>query len=276
MNDRKKSDKELQKENEEMKSRISKEFGGVHGRGDNVPPELENQFLKYILEFEEQFAKGKETTVYDRIGRPEWIPETKLSDAEVEKKLQWIYERLHMNNLAIDSICGVEDRVMYRFITEELFDHVILDMSVPGMMTNFIYEEFHPNHEYDVEQAVLEFITHTLLQNSDTDDWLFNSDLKVWLNPDIDLEKAIRNIKNFINSWSDFSIHQLEITALKLSEDEQRAQVVFDIAYNATLDDSREVVSFEGEGRMSLVNVFERYGVAGWDVKQCDMPGFKL
>jgi len=39
--------------------------------------------------------------------------------------------------------------VIYKFITEELFDHEMDDIMLPGFVHHFIYEEFHPNHEYD-------------------------------------------------------------------------------------------------------------------------------
>ena len=53
---------------------------------------------------------------------------------------------LNKNSIQLDTICDVEEREIYRFVTEELFSHKMDNMRIPGMMACFIYEEFHPNH----------------------------------------------------------------------------------------------------------------------------------
>lgn len=276
MRDKKRSKKDIQRENEELKSRISEEFGGMFGSSSDLPPEMENQFLKNVEAFEKQFAEGKEITVYERVGCPKWIPVGEVDDNKISGALHDMYNLLQQNGISLDTICEVEDRELYRFITEELFQEKIMDLSIDGMMTCFIYEEFHPNHEYDVEHAVRDFITHLLQYEGNTDDWFFNEDLKVKLSPDIDVENTIRKIKNFINAYSGFEIHHLEITSLELPVDFEQANVTFDIRYDASIEGSTDILSFEGSGKMKLENVFQRLEVAGWDVFAFEMPGFKI
>lgn len=276
MKDKNKSKKDIQRENDDLKSKISTEFGGRFGGESNIPPDVENQFLKNIMAFEKQFAERKQTTVYDRIGRPNWIPENKIKDSDMGSALEDLYLKFHENNLSIDAICEVEEREMYRFITEELFQKTIDDLSIEGMMTCFIYEEFHPNHEHDVKQAVKEFITWTLLKEVDTDDWYFNENLNLQLSPVLDKEKAIRDIKNFINAWSHFKIDHYRITTTELTENELFAQVTFEISYEATTEDESTTIHFDGTGKIKLENVFPRLGCVGWDVLECEFPGFSL
>lgn len=276
MKDKNKSKKDIKRENDELRSKISEEFGGMFGGESNIPPDMENQFLKNVMAFEKQFAEGKQTTVYDRIGRPDWVPEEEVNDSEMGRVLDDLCLKLHENGLSIDAICDVEEREMYRFITEELFLETIDDLSIEGMMTCFIYEEFHPNHKYDAEEAVTDFITRTLLCKNDTDDWYFNEHLKVQLSPEVDGEKAIRDIKNFINAWSALEIHHYKITTTELTEDELFAFVTFEISYEATMEDVSNSISHEGIGKMKLENVFPRLECVGWDVLECELPGFKL
>ena len=47
---------------------------------------------------------------------------------------------------------------MYRFITQELLDEEIDDIQIPGMVSHFVYEEFHPNDEDDITDAIEEFL----------------------------------------------------------------------------------------------------------------------
>ncbi|MBY5958675.1 hypothetical protein KUV50_11055 [Membranicola marinus] len=276
MKDKNKSKKDIQRENNDLKSKISTEFGGRFGGESDIPPDVENQFLKNVMAFEKQFAERKQTTVYDRIGRPDWIPENKIKDSDMGSALEELYLKLHENNLSIDAICEVEEREMYRFITEELFQETIDDLSIEGMMTCFIYEEFHPNHEHDVKQAVKEFITWTLLKEVDTDDWYFNENLNLQLSPIIDKEKAIRNIKNFINAWSSVKIHEFEIVSVDITDDLQIAHATFEVNYIAIPEGNPDPISFSGKGKMKLENVYKRLECVGWDVLECEFPGFSL
>lgn len=73
------------------------------------------------------------------------------------------------HNLALDVICEYENqnRLIYSFITKELFYEEINDIQIPGMITNFIYEEFHPNEAHDIKEACLDFVNMFLNKKSD-------------------------------------------------------------------------------------------------------------
>ena len=276
MKDKKRSKKDIQRENDELKLRLSQEFGGLFGNDSDLTPEIENRFLKNVEAFEKQFAEGKEITVYKKIGCPEWVSVDEIDDSKITEVLNDLQNLLHQNGISVDTICKVENRELYRFITEELLEEKIMDLTIEGMITCFIYEEFHPNHKYDVEQTTRDFITQLLQFTENTDDWFFNEDLKVKLSPDINVEESIRKIKNFINAYSAFELYDLEITSLELAEDLQQAHVTFDIHYDASIEGSTDTLSFDGAGKMKLDNVFERLGVAGWDIRAFDIPGFKI
>jgi len=276
MDDKRRSKSDIQRENEKLKKRIEQEFGGKSGRGSNTPPEVENDFLKYIIAFEEQFAEGKETTVYRYIGQPSWTPAHQLNEDQVEAALFHVQSILAHHAVRLNTLCSVDNRTLYRFITEELFDQEMLDIRIPGTWTNFIYEDFHPNHEYDSEQAALDFIRDILLTNADTEDRYFNKNLKVSLSPELDTEKAIMKVKNFINSWTNVIIQRFNIISVEVTDDDQEAMVTFEIVYDATIEDSSQKVLFEGNGQIKLENVFKRLECTGWEVLECEMPGFEL
>lgn len=149
-------------ENEFKKLKLSIEHGTTFfGKSNsNLPPEIECQFLDYISNFENAFQNAKQITVYEKIGKPEFKPEGTLSDEEITVELERIEEIMHQNNIRLDVLCDYEneDRLIYAFITEELFLSKIDEMNVPGMMSHFTYEEFHQNHKYDLEQATEDFL----------------------------------------------------------------------------------------------------------------------
>src|SRR5690606_6191748 len=182
----------------ELRKWIEQEFGGKSGSSSDTIPELENDFLKYIIAFEEQFAEGKQTTVYRYIGQPSWTPAHQLNDAQINTALHFVQSILAHHAVRLNTLCSVDNRTLYRFITEELFDQEMMIIRIPGTWTNFIYEDFHPNHEYDSEQAALDFIRDILLTNADTEDWYFNESLKLSLSPELGTEKVVMKVKNFI------------------------------------------------------------------------------
>lgn len=142
----------LRFENEFLKAKISAEFGADHmDTSEDCPPEIENEFLKGVIRFEEAMKNAKEIRIYDFIGKPEFVKEQDLSDEQLPVELERVTELLGEKNIMCDVICPVDDRVLYKFLTEELFQHNTMNTFIPGMGTHFIYEEFHPNHEYDTD-----------------------------------------------------------------------------------------------------------------------------
>ncbi len=157
--------------NELLKLKLQAEFG--MGKLDSsLNAAAENEWLNYIYGFEKQFAENKQCKVYDFIGCPEFRKGDELSKKEISKALERLTEIMKSNGIELSTICDYEDEVIYRFITEELFEHEMDDMRIPGMMHCFTYEEFHPNHDYDIREHSNEFIK--LLISKKWDDFMNN------------------------------------------------------------------------------------------------------
>lgn|GEM_PF-454206 len=276
MKKRRKTEEELRRENEERRRRISQEFGGIFDENDPINPELENLFLRNVERFEEQFAKAKKIKVYDRLEKPEWIPHEDLNEEELEQQLESMLQRMWEYGIALNTICEVEDRELYRFITEELFEEVMDDVDIPDMICNFIYEDYYPNHVYNVKQVVTDFINILLQENCNVNDWFFNEQLKVFLREGYEGSEAYTKVKNFVDSYTSFYILDFSMDQPRLSENIQSAKVRFNIHYKALMEDSDEELDFEGKGTIELVNIFNRLGVHGWEVTSLDMPAFSF
>jgi len=139
----------LRFENEFLKAKIMAEHGAVHvcaNPNGDTPPEVENEILKTIVERDE--AVAEEIPIYDYIGRPVYLKEEDMSDELLEYELERIFDLLCEKNILIDSIYQVDDRAMYKFLTEDLFKHPIVNNFFHGMGSIYMYEDFHPNHEH--------------------------------------------------------------------------------------------------------------------------------
>jgi len=156
------ADEALSAENELLKMKLKLEHGMDGMEADHLPPAVQNEWLKNICAFEEQYKNAKRTTVYDFLDRPSFQKAETLTDDEIGLELERIQSIMAKNNVELDCLASYDSATIYRFITEELFAHEMDDIRIPGMVTHFIYEEFHPNHEYDVKQNGETFVTSIL------------------------------------------------------------------------------------------------------------------
>ena len=81
-----------------------------------------------------------------------------MSDELLEYELERIIDLMNEKNILIDSIFQVDDRAMYKFLTEDLFQHPIVNNFFHGMGSIYMYEDFHPNHEHDTCELCEDFI----------------------------------------------------------------------------------------------------------------------
>lgn len=276
----KKSDADLNKkiDNEIKKKEMEKKYGASFGGSGDLPPEVESNWLRSIEEFEKQFEGAKRTTVYDFMGQPPFKKLDELQPAEVSDELKGLYDMLGRNNISLDTLREVADEELYRFITEELFEHEIDDMRVPGMMTCFTYEEFHPNAEYDIEMAYDYFFRFTLAKmenyGGEGYDMLYvdterYEDTKGEVIPK---KRVVDAINNFLASIDSFEIITNEIKSIEINDEETDAVVNFYIDYKGLFANSKETIDFKGNARFKLKP--SEYG--GWSIYHIDMPGLKI
>ena len=100
------------------------------------------------------------TTVHSILGLPFFKSVSEIPDDEIEGTLNEAMVFLGEHNIALDTLCEVDTRELYRFITEELLVLEITDIRIEGMMHHFTYEEFHPNYPYDIKNRCTEFINY--------------------------------------------------------------------------------------------------------------------
>lgn len=134
------SEESLKAENDFLKMKMMLEHGAKFGEGtEDVPPEIENEFLQYVVAFEKQAANPKYIKLYDKIDRPaHFKPVSAIAEEDIETA--WGELSDYMINYGVSlGVCSpnVSVRELYRFTTEELFDHDMNDINVPGMMGSF-------------------------------------------------------------------------------------------------------------------------------------------
>jgi hypothetical protein len=171
--------RQQRRENIMLKKKIATLQGDMSVAKD-LPLEVQNNFMRSVLEFEEQVARKKKIRVIDKVGTSlNFKKSTEISDADIEQEWLELYEQMCNNGIGLQ-VCSpnVTARELYRFTTEELFLLKVDDISVPGMMTCFVYDEFYPDYKYENSQTAVDNCIMCFLGKKDMYDYYFTNTVK--------------------------------------------------------------------------------------------------
>lgn len=237
---------------------------------NNLSPEVESQWLDYIQKFEDSFAKSKCVKIYDFVGKPTFKLVNSISETEIEFELKNILNLLGQNGIEIHTICEVTERELYRFVTEELLFEETDDMMIEGMTKNYIYEEFHPNHEHDIATRCSEFIADLLNKERKLNSDYMAISKEIQSQEDIiSQEDFVKRVEVFREAFSSFQLQHFRITTLKIAED--NADVSFDIDYTGIIEGENENINFKGSGGFML-----KYEHDYWCINKINIPGIHI
>jgi len=211
----------LKAENDFLKMKIMLENGAdfyIPGEENTeLNPEIENQFLNNIIEFEKQFQQRKTITVFDKIGRP--LHFKRMNDIPDDAiNSEWDNLLEYMQQYGIDlSACSpkVTARELYRFTTEELFKHETDDIKIPGMISGFLYDEFYPDYEYDntryaIDDCIKPFLCKELL---DFTPWFAKENIQLNTHVNLTQEELKEVVNAFKEKFNDIEL--IEVSDVK-------------------------------------------------------------
>src|SRR3982751_5093678 len=105
-------------ENQLIKLKLQAESGACFGNEDtDLPPEIENDFLKQVQAFEEAWQHVKQVKVYQLLGNPDFKKADQLTDAAIKEELIRMHELLERHNMHLETLSDYEPRIIYSFIT---------------------------------------------------------------------------------------------------------------------------------------------------------------
>jgi len=265
-------DENKRMENELLQLKLKAELGVEAHISANTPASIENIFLKNMFAFEKGLAEAEEINIFELIGKPDFIPETKLDDFSVEAALNKIMDLLNEKQIALDFLGTYDNRTKYKFITEELFEEKVMNVQLPGMIMHFIYEEFHPNHKLDIEHKSVKFINSWLSQEKEQlsfslDDALVLPDRRVWKK-----DKVMDRFTKVFDCYPQFKNgnYQIEDINYEIKEDIGLAYAEGLIKYTA-LAENHDVIEFEGPFKLYFTLEYE-----WWSIYYFVVPGFEF
>ncbi|MFZ9660314.1 MAG: hypothetical protein ACO29O_00435 [Chitinophagaceae bacterium] len=193
----------LKAENDYIKMKLMLEHGAEIQYSENLPglsPETEQKFLHYIMDYEQKEAMAREMTVFDILGKPQHFPDVNgVADEDIAQVLKRLLEMMKRKGIEVSVFSpNVSKRELYRFITRELFFHRMLYINMEGMRTCFIYDEFHPDHEYENSKVALNDCIKEIFGKKEIQ-WTFQYEQQITLNNHIGL--GLQEFRKLINKF---------------------------------------------------------------------------
>ena len=260
-------------ENEILKLKMQAERNAVFGGNmEYLPPEVEAEFLKNVQLFEDSFDKASPITIYECIGKPFYIKAEELKPDKVKDEITRIIELMHSKNITLDVLGQYDLSVIYKFITEQLFQEKIRELNIPGYIHGFIYEEFHPNHNMDIARMAQEFLDHWFEKGFDEN----NIELaNQFITPDRNIfskEEVIEKLQNCLNSYQKFINIKCKGRNTSFEWDEKEGKGLGHaegfFSYDAEIE-SGESILMEGPFKLYMINE-----TGWWQIIYFVFPGF--
>lgn len=276
-NEEKFSDDEIENlriENELLRIKLKAQYGEAFQMStiQDLPPEIENQFLKNILAYEDHNEETEMTTVYKKIGEPPFASINELDADAVSPALSDITNLMNEKGIFLDIADGpYPDETIYQFITEELFAHEIEAESVFGPGWHFIYEEFHPNNKADIEKNTHAFFRHWIEGSFDEFCTELSFHFMTAEGEQLNQKSFLQMMKNFFDSFLRFENDGYNIYDISFSEMEDGKAMGYSegmYKYDAVME-SGEVIHHKGPYKLYMQRENN-----SWDIFYFVVPGF--
>ncbi len=258
---------DLRASNALLKLKLELEHGMQMHDTSELPPGVENQWLQNVYEFERQYKDQGRISVYDYVNRPAFTPFELLTTEELPMAILEMTDHLRANGVCLDFCCDYEDAVIYRFITTEFFAHEIDMVMVKGGAWYFTYEEFHPNHDYDLRRFSNQFINGVVSKTWSEFETFVLADTVSLHNTPYSRSGISCLIAFFQEIHSTIELEQFTIHNVSIDPENKKGVVRGDLTYRATLC-QKETEQIEGP----VILHFEA-GTFDWDIVQIEIPG---
>jgi len=262
----------LRIENEILHLKLKAELGGELISTETLSPDLENTFLKNVLEFERAFANSQQVKIIDFLGRPSFRKAHDLADHEMESALEYVCALMREKSIVIDFSGNYDLRLKYSFITEELFEYETDIIHIPGMITHYIYEEFHPSHELDIEARATDFLTGWFNQKLNDHCWELANNFILPNKTVLSKNEVLTKIQRVFDAYTAFleAEYTIEEINFVLRENELGSGICKGrLSYKAILENGEKI---EMDGSFTLYLSMEDQW---WNIFYFDLPGFK-
>jgi hypothetical protein len=250
----------LRMQNDFLKMKMMAESGAFFGGEGGLPPEIENQFLKNVMEFEKANAESKSETIFQILGKPNFEDEKNLNEEKFKIQFSRLQKLLKKHSINIEFERERDNRFKYNFITKELFEHQTPFMPAKGMTTYFSYEEFHPDHELQISGMTKRFLNDFFERSLDAETYYINNEL---IEPDGNILSREELIKRFYSLYEvaakfENTLFNIENIQFELKEEDETGMGFSEGSVNYDM-------IFRDGSRHEIKGPFKIYFAREWD-----------
>lgn len=268
-------EEDLRNENEFLKMKLMLEHDAkleTPQLAKNVPAETENEFLNYIMAYEKQAAERKTIRVFDRIERPDHFkPVREIPEDEIDAA--WDELDSYLNKYNIDLVVcspNIDNRELYRFTTEELFEYEMNDIFIPGGMTCFTYDEFYPDYIYENTNTALNDCIKCILKKTSFD-WmpmLKKENLRINNNFPLSEKEYLTVINRFKGTYEDIKVNEVISTDCSIEGNNCQVTGKHDIILVSQLEE------INVKGKWLVEFEFDDFGF--WEINHVHIEGINF
>jgi len=255
--------------NDAKKKELEEKYGAYFPEEQSdIPPEIESEWLNSIEEFERQSKNARMIPLREFLGHPSFRPLGEIPPGQLTSELDQVMECLSLHDVSVDCVAEVSEAELYRFITTELLDKEIEDIRIEGMQHCFIYEEFHPNAEYDAKMFAENFLWNLFERREQeaTRDFAKDEACDPSGKP-VTMDEIGSIIRSFCGGFALFTRFTFECTGCAVEGD--YATVKYKTEWTGLRSGSMESIAHNGESVMRM----RKNPNGGFDVIQANIPG---
>lgn len=136
--------------NKKITKRLKDKYGmqSIDSRSE-ASPEIINNFLNYIEEFESKWKNADKKKIIEILGNPQFEEVEDIEPGKLISKIESVLLIYNQHNINVEATERekVSDKDFYIFLTKTLPQHETEYIDISGMRTNYIYEEFFENED---------------------------------------------------------------------------------------------------------------------------------
>ena len=242
---------------------------GVETTNSGLPANLEKVWLEKVREFESKAAESRRHSVASYLRHPRFVPESRLTDQRLRVELGKVREIMRSAGISVTSLHQVPDREFYRFLTEDLPWEEICELQGPDFEHQFVYDEYYPSEEFEVEHTVIEFFDmlfgkyYTMLESI-----IYVEEGEMGDEPE--QMEMVDQLCDFTDAFDELELDEFRIESINARKDTASAEAY--VSYTGYPNKGREGVDFKGVASFELK--LDRYGY--WTIQRFSLPGLCL
>ena len=267
---KKKSTEEIQFENELLKLKMRAESGAIFHSGGNadVPPDVENQFLNYVMNFEKNFKNAKRITIGELLNHPEFISYRKLKPGQFHDEIKKIDDLLEAHGIIMHRNDTVNERKLYKFLTTDFMKEETDEMHMPGFTCNYIFEDFFPDDEEEIKNAPYNFLTDLFSKNPGWIKQHLYEKLTDSNGKSVSKDNVLKALIHFQNAFDAFKEIGVEIKSFEFTK--RKASLTAVVTYK-TINEGKTVKMED----LSFFK-FKKNELDFWQISSFNFPGFEI